>query len=84
MTDSTAPTTATVPVKSAWYSKINWTQAVATGAMVITLVTGGKLSISGDQQAAIVTTIGVIGGIVTFVCRTWFNGSVSPSSLPAK
>ena len=81
MTDTTAPPTATVPIKSAWYSKINWTQAVATSAMVLTLVSGGKMNITLEEQAAIVTTIGVIGGIVTWVCRTWFNGSVSPSSL---
>ena len=69
-----------VPVKSAWLSKINWTQAVASVAMVLTLVTGNAVALTGDQQSAIVVTIGVIGNIVTFVMKTWFTKSVTPSS----
>lgn len=74
--------TAVVSIKSSWYSKINWVQAVSGAAMIATLVSGGKFNITPDQQVAIVTTIGVVNGLVTWVLRTWFNGTVSPASLP--
>jgi hypothetical protein len=74
--------TATVPVKSAWASKINWTQAVGATAMIATLVSGGQLNITPGEQTAIVVTIGVVSNVITWICRTWFNGSVSPASLP--
>jgi hypothetical protein len=81
MADPTTPTTAVVPVKSAWASKINWTQSVAAIAMIATLVSGGKLNITADQQVSIVVTIGVFSNVITWILRTWFNGSVNPASL---
>jgi hypothetical protein len=69
-----------VPVKSAWLSKINWTQAVASIAMVLALVTGNAISLTADQQGAVVVVIGVIGNIATFIFKTWFTKSVTPSS----
>jgi hypothetical protein len=69
-----------VPVKSAWLSKINWTQAVASIAMVLALVTGNSISLTADQQGAVVVVIGVIGNIATFIFKTWFTKSVTPSS----
>ena len=58
---STSPTTPTVnvPVTSAWSSKVNWTQAVAAAAMILTLVSGGKIGITPEQQAAAVVTISI-------------------------
>jgi len=78
---STTNNTAIVDVQSGWYSKINWTQAVGTTAMVLTLVTGGKFNITPDQQTAIVVVIGVVTGAITFVLRTWFNPTVPPSAV---
>ena len=68
-----------VPVKSAWLSKINWTQAVAGAAMVVTFVSGGQLNIDASQQAAIIVVIGVVSQVITWVWRTWFNNTVSPA-----
>ncbi|MGO8972978.1 MAG: hypothetical protein ACLQNV_05520 [Steroidobacteraceae bacterium] len=81
---STSPTTPTVnvPVTSAWSSKVNWTQAVAAAAMILTLVSGGKIGITPEQQAAAVVTIGVIGNIVTWAMKTFFTSSVHAASLP--
>lgn len=70
---------ATVPVKSAWASKINWTQAVAVLASVLTLF--GFSSLTPEQQAAIVTTISVVQGVATWVMKTWFTPTVSAASL---
>lgn len=74
-------TSVMVPTKSAWLSKINWTQGVSSFAMVLTLISGGKLNLSADQQTAIVVTIGVAGDIVTYVIKTWFTPTVTPASV---
>ena len=81
---SSAPSapTATVPVVSAWSSKINWTQAVAAFAMILTLVSGGKVGMDVDQQAAAVVTIGVGCNIATWIMKTFFTARVHPTSLP--
>jgi len=76
-------TTITVPVSSAWTSKVNWTQAVAAFAMILTLVSGGKVGMSGDQQAALVVSIGVFFNILTWVLKTFFTSTVHASSLTA-
>ena len=69
---STSPTTPTVnvPVTSAWSSKVNWTQAVAAAAMILTLVSGGKIGITPEQQAAAVVVIGVIGLLLDLAMRS--------------
>jgi hypothetical protein len=74
-------TTARVDIKSAWASKINWTQAVSAFAMMLTFISGGHFDITGDQQAAIVVTIGVACNVATWVMKTWFTPTVSPASL---
>ena len=74
---------ALVDIKSAWLSKINWTQVVSGSAMILAWYTGGHLSLTPDQQSALVVTIGVIGNISTWVVKTWFTPTVSAASLPA-
>lgn len=71
----------TVPVQSAWLSKINITQAVQAAAMVVVWLSGGALNIDPTQQAAIVVTIGVVGNIVTWILKTWFTNTVTPGSV---
>lgn len=70
-----------VPVKSAWTSKINWTQAVQAVAMVLTLVSGGKFNLTGEEQAAIITVIGIAGNVFTVVLKTFYTSTVTPSSI---
>jgi hypothetical protein len=74
------PTTVTAPVMSAWSSKINWTQAVSGLAVVATLVSGGQLNITPEQQTVLVGAIAIIQGIVTWVLRTWFTYNITGSS----
>jgi hypothetical protein len=76
--------TINVQIKTAWMSKINWTQAISGAAMLVTFLTGGKLNITPEQQVDIVVTIGVVTNIITWVIKTWFTPTVTPSSLPAK
>lgn len=70
----------TVQIKSAWVSKINWTQAVSGVAMLLAWFSGGKIGLTTEQQAAVVTTIGVATNIVTWIIKTWFTTTVTPSS----
>lgn len=79
-----AQQTAVVPVKSAWISKINWTQV---GALLLS----GIVAINPDDMLSLIvnpdpaTKAAIIFGIqslqtgVTLVLRTWFNKSVTPS-----
>lgn len=71
---------ATVPVKSAWLSKINWTQAVAVVAALLTMF---GFTLTPEQQAAIAVTITVIQALITWILKTWFTPTVSAASLPA-
>lgn len=72
-----ATETAVVDVKSAWASKINWTQAVAVIASVLVLF---GIDVPPEAQAQIVVAITSVSGIVTWVLKTWFTTSVTPSS----
>jgi hypothetical protein len=81
MTSPQVGGTAVVPVTSAWVSKVNWTQAVSAFAMIVTLVSGGHVSMTPEQQVALVVTIGVVTNIVTWIFHTWFTPGVKAASL---
>lgn len=83
------PSAVTVPVQTAWLSKINWTQVVGLAATAVTLATAGKYTLPADQQTSLVnglteTVVGIqaVVAVATWVFRTWFNGTVSPGSVP--
>lgn len=74
-----AETTVRVDYKSAWLSKINWTQAIA--------VVAGLLSYFGfdlDAQTQEAVLMGIVGiqAVVTWVLKTFFTSTVTPSSMP--
>lgn len=71
--------TATVDVKSAWLSKVNWTQAVGIGASLVVLATGGKVNLGLAEQAEIVTGIQSVVALVTWYQRTFAHPTVTPS-----
>lgn len=75
------PANAVVPVASAWYSKINWTQAVSFGSTLLTLGFGAGYSIPAETQLAIVATIQGVTNVATWALKTFFTGTVTPSSL---
>jgi hypothetical protein len=73
---------ASVPVQSAWYSKINWTQiapAVATGLTWV-----GVKDVSADQLLVIFSGVSALAQVATVIFRTFFNATVPPTSLPAR
>lgn len=65
-----------VAVKSAWWSKINWVQAVA---MLATVATVFGFDFPPELQAKIVATITGVSGVATVILRTWFTTSVTPA-----
>lgn len=71
---------ARVRTKSAWLSKINWTQAVAVGASALVMATGGKVDIPLEQQLQIVAAIQAAQGVATWIFKTWFTPTVTPAS----
>lgn len=71
--------TTRVEVKSAWLSKINWTQVVAFAASVLAVK---GIDLDASTQVAVVMTIQGIQGIATWVMKTWFTATVSPTSVP--
>jgi len=74
------PTADNVEIKSAWKSKINVTQVVAGGAMIVAYATGGKVGLDPTQQAAVVVVIGLASQAFTWVLRTWFTTKLTTSS----
>ena len=71
-----------VPVESAWTSKINWTQAVGVVCTMAALFTAGKYDVPASEQAILVAGIQSVQAFATWVFRTWFTTSVTPSSVP--
>lgn len=69
-----------IETKSAWLSKINWTQAVAVATSVLVLTTGGKVDIPLDVQAGIVLFIQSAQGIATWIFKTWFTPTITQAS----
>lgn len=66
-----------VAVKSAWWSKVNWTQLIAMIASAGVLF---GLNISPEDQAKIVATIQAVSSLATIIMRTWFTTTITPAS----
>jgi len=66
-----------IDIRSAFLSKINWTQAVAFAAMVFTMF---GIDVPDDVQAHIVVGIGAMQAVLTWVFRTWFTKTITPGS----
>ena len=74
--------TATVPVKSAWWSKINWLQVTGMVlAGVIALVSGPALGLQPDVQVKVLGILNLIQSISTIVIKTYFTPTVISNSL---
>lgn len=68
-----------VTVKSAWFSKINWGEAVkvfAAGALAFF-----GIEVSQEMQIYILQAIIGIGAAYTWITKTWFTNSVAPASM---
>jgi hypothetical protein len=75
---ATTGDTVTVPVKSSWYSKINWTQAIGVLASVGVIF---GVEITPETQVQILGGIQVVQAAVTYILRTWFTKDVTAASV---
>ncbi len=66
-----------VAVKSAWLSKINWTQFVAFIAMLLTMF---GIDLPPETQASILAAIVAGSSVITWVLKTFFTNTVTPAS----
>ncbi len=66
----------TVKVKPAKKSKINWTQIITAISIILSFV---GVDLDAETQTAVVTAIAAVGVVVTWILRTWFNDTVTPS-----
>ena len=71
--------TVTVPVKSAWASKVNWTQVIAGVATFATALISAA-NLPAAQAAALTAAVAGAGQFVTIILRTFFTTAVTPSS----
>lgn len=71
------PQTVIVETKSAWLSKINITQGLAVVAMVLAYF---GVDLDAQTQAAALSAIVAAQAVITWVLRTWFTTTVTPSA----
>lgn len=74
-----APKAVVVPVKSAWLSKINWTQGIALLAAAGTFF---GFDLDAGTQASILAGIVGVQAAVTWMLKTFFTTTVTPASIP--
>lgn len=72
------PISVAVDVKSAWFSKINWTQAVGLLASVLVIF---GINVDPSTQIALVGSIQGVVAVVTWALKTFFTSTVTPSSV---
>lgn len=72
---------AVVNVKSSFFSKINWTQAIQALAAVLVIATGGKINIDPQSQLLLVGGIVVVGNLITVIIKTYFTPTVTAQSI---
>ena len=65
-----------VPVKGAAKSKINWTQIIGIVSMFLAYF---GFELTPEDQTMVIGGIGVVTAIVTWILRTWFNRTVTPT-----
>lgn len=66
-----------VETKSAWLSKINWTQLISVLASLLVVF---GVNIPPELQAHLAAAITALTALVTIVMKTWFTTTVTPSS----
>lgn len=64
--------------KSAWLSKINWTQAVGIAAMAAAYF---GVNIDDATKAELVALIGSLTAVITWVLRTFFTKKLTHASV---
>jgi hypothetical protein len=75
--DTGSTTVAQVDVQSAWLSKTNWGEVVKVAA-AFAAVKG--VNVPPEVQNDVLLTIISVGGLYTWVVKTWFTKTITPGS----
>lgn len=67
-----------VKTKSAWLSKINWTQGVSLIASILAVK---GIDLDGETQAQVVIVIQAVQAVATWAIKTFWTDTVAPSSV---
>jgi small-conductance mechanosensitive channel len=67
-----------VDVKSAWASKINWTQAVV---LLMTVLAFFGIDVPEDVRSSLMAAITAVGVVITWLLRTFFSPAVTAGSV---
>lgn len=73
----TTVNTEVVEVKSAWFSKINWTQFIGLAAMVATLF---GIPVTDELKVQIIALIGAVQSIATWYFKTFATKTITAAS----
>lgn len=73
----TTVNTEVVEVKSAWFSKINWTQFIGLAAMVATLF---GIPVTDELKVQIIALIGAVQSIATWYFKTFATQTITAAS----
>lgn len=65
----------TIVAKSAWFSKINWTQGVSLLASILVVF---GIDLDPKTQVEIIAAIQALQAVTTWAFRTFGNNTVSP------
>jgi lysozyme len=71
------PDVKVVDVKSAWLSKINWTQFLGLAAMLATMF---GIPVTDELKAQLIAGITGLTYVVTWALRTFFSNTITPAS----
>lgn len=72
----------TVPVKSAWASKVNWLQVISAAATFATAIVAAA-HLPAGQAVAATAVAGGTGDFLTVLVRSFLPNSALLSSLPS-
>lgn len=79
MTNTDSNSAASVPVKSAWASKVNWAQGVSALATCATALIAAA-NLPAEQAAALTAAVAGVGQLATIIIKTFFTTTITPSS----
>src|SRR5436309_423754 len=75
-----ATNAAVVVVQSAWWSKINWLQAIGIVSAMLVHFKGETFGVPDDLQTGMAVAIPCLMGFFTWLLRTFFTKTITPSS----
>ena len=71
---------AVVNVESAWWSKINWVNAISIVSAILVYFKGAAFGIPPEIQQGLAVAIPVFANFLTWILKTFCTNTITPSS----